>query len=475
MAIERHDKNLSAQAGGKEKNNPKPNIIVARSEPCGLLLWSYERDSYYLVKDHSVSRVIEKVVSGEAGKDTINENGQLANELKEIGFTPDSEVRYFPNKQTGHLSAPLDFYFDYTWACNLRCGDCYNRAVDRAITMPDDQVNHVFSEMANNGIMRTHLAGGEPTLSPKKLENYLNAAKKHGIRASVNTNGLSQTNEVLDILFKSDLVSITFSVDGYIPQLHDNHRGAGNFNRTIEAVEKTVKQKKELGSKTQVQLKTIWRPTTSERELEGMVGLGMELGVDVVQFHNPERCLYHERGYYGKYKDQYYENLQRLNKLQKKYKEQINIWNVCNPLATSLRIGIPGFRGCIGGQELLALNPTGSFAPCLMNPVDLGNLFEEWRGDFSNFWQNSTQLHSFQETVGRVDPSCEQCSIYENCRGGSKVRSRVEYGNLTERDPLCPADYLKLRAGNSQSTGLPDRRSQGEGQYLQSIAVAHSL
>lgn len=462
----------------KEPGAVKPNFVVARKEPCGLLLWSYAKDAYYLVADKHAIDSIDEITQGQTSLEMTGDD-VLQKELAGIGFSSDTKFRNISNPPHRHiLSAPLDVYFDYTWTCNLKCPDCYNRNVNRKITMPDEKVRHVFKEMATAGIMRTHLAGGEPTIFPERLENYLSAADENHIRTSVNTNGTFFTDKVAEIIFAHDLVSLTFSIDGSTSILNDNLRGTGSYSKTVDGVKKAVEYKNRIGSKTQIQIKTIWEPYVGIDELENMVKLGIDLGSDVVQFHNPERCLYHEKGYFSKHRDEYYERVKAIKLLEEKYRNNLSIWNVCNPLGTRINIGIPGYKGCIGGKELIAINPDGSMAPCLMNPINLGNLFTDWHGSFLNFWNLSEKLTKYQDDSEILDPDCAECKLYRHCRGGSKVRTLVESGIIYQKDPYCPTDYLKdndREVIDSGDSNILDRRSQSKNTYLQQISVTHSL
>lgn len=454
----------------------RTNLAVIRKETYGYLVWSYKKDQYFLIKDKSIESLLQSLYTGNTKLSEIT-NEKLRSELSAIGISDNTEFKFINNKEKSSISPPLDVYFDYTWACNLRCPVCYNRDVARGVTMSDEKVRQVLKELSDNGVMRTHLAGGEPTLMPDRLKNYLDSAKEFGIRASVNTNGTNLTDEVAEILFNSNLVSLTFSVDGSTAAIHDEVRGEGAFDITTEAVKKAVKYKELKNSNTQIQIKAIWYPDTPLSELEALVKLGIELGADVVQFHNPERCLYHEKGYYGNVASDYYHKVEDINNLQKKYQGRVNIWNVCNPLGTEMTIGIPGNKGCIGAQELLAINPNGNITPCLMNPRSLGNLFEDHNGSLNNFLANSNELKNYQANAQVVDDDCQDCNHYESCRGGSKVRSIVEHGNMFGKDPLCPKDYISINDIDvvQNTVEKDDRRYNPEYEYLFAIAVAHSL
>ena len=65
-----------------------------------------------------------------------------------------------------------------------------------------------------------------------------------------------------------------------------------------------------------------------------------------------------------------------INKLKQKYKNEILITTVNSPVNYCTTVGLPNMKGCIGAQELVAINSDGSVTTCLMNKYDLGNIFD---------------------------------------------------------------------------------------------------
>jgi len=53
---------------------------------------------------------------------------------------------------------------------------------------------------------------------------------------------------------------------------------------------------------------------------------------------------------------QYYEKFEIINKLKNKYKDEILITTVNSPINYCTTVGLPNMKGCIGAQELVAIN-----------------------------------------------------------------------------------------------------------------------
>jgi radical SAM protein with 4Fe4S-binding SPASM domain len=474
----------------RESTAPTPTRrgvdLLVRHEFCGPLLWSGREHAYFLPRDESDNAVVTDAVQRRiAGGDwSAGLPDPIVADLRHLGL--DGAVEEITSPYEQRLSAPLEIYFDYTWLCNLakhKCGQdsfCYAAEFLGPTTLRDERVREVMAELAAWGVMRVHLAGGEPTINRRAFANYLDTASACGLYTSMATNGLLINDDILDVIFRNDLKSVSFSIDGATEETHGAVRGPGLFDKTVAAVRRTVRRKRELGSNLRVCVKPTYEPSTPHTELEALVELAISLEVDVIKFANPERCLHHEQGYYGSVVDDYYDNIEFIADLQRRYAGDIAITNVSNPMAGCGDIGIPGLTGCVGGQELIALNPDGSVTPCLMHTRKLGNIDGEFTG-LRDFWDGSRDLESFWGELSKPE-SCAGCDIHSSCRSGSVTRRIVQIGWFNPdhtsgefaaaKDPLCTRDYLARHPEKSLPAPV---RDPGELRHFREIAVRHSL
>jgi radical SAM protein with 4Fe4S-binding SPASM domain len=459
---------------------------VVRHEYFGSLIWSDERKRYYLPRTPAdQTKFVQSLRErGTNGPGLVDRHDQFTRELRMLGL--DGEIREIASPFTDRLSGPLEIYFDYTWACNLakeRCAQdsfCYASEFLGPTTMPADRVRALMFELSDWGVMRIHLAGGEPTINRRALSNYLDSATAAGLYTSMATNGLLINDRILDILLRNDLKSVSFSVDGATEITNARIRGPGLFDRAIEGIRLTIKRRDQYGSTMRVCIKPTYSPSTPDSELEDMVKLAIDLGVDVIKFANPERCLGHSQGHYGNSVDAYYQKIFLVQKLQHTFGSRIIITNVTNPLAGCGDIGIPGLAGCIGAQELLAINPNGNCTPCLMHPFNLGNVLTEYDG-LRDFWSRAPSLPVLWSALAKPD-ACRNCRFFARCRSGSTVRRIVEEGRFDRErntgefraiaDPLCPLDLLRRRPELSPP---PLGQDPDALLHFTEIAVRHSL
>lgn len=451
-----------------EKNNGRnckmvSEKVLIRKENIGYILYSFEKNCY-LFPSINGKRVVETLVNNITNKKFIFSgiNSEIQKELISIGI--DDNVRYLDNTRLTDrlLSVPLEYYFDYTNRCNLRCPHCYNMKHLGTVTMPPRVVEEIIKEMYRLGVMRIHLAGGEPTIDPIGLKNYLKTAYENSIVTSMATNGLLLDDTICDLIIEYKLFAVSISLDGYDEKSNAKIRGTGNFLKACEGIKRLIHKRNVSDSKTEIALKPTYTSETNLDFFEKMIHLAIKLGVDKIKFANPERSLNHDKGHYGKSVSKYYAIMKHIANMQWKYRNKIKVTNITNPVVGCPPIGIPGLGGCIGGQELLTINPDGRITPCLMNDTKLGNYYEY--GSVENFLVNSSTLNQYLERIN--NQSCTSCNLYRNCRGGCQVRKLVEHGNIEAVDPYCP---------KINNCSLDTEYLSRHNQLFYEIIVAHSL
>lgn len=437
--------------------------LLVRHEHFGLLLYSRTLKNYYIPKNKEIEKVIENALNTKRQGGNWKENitPDLKEELFILGFGGD--IRELYSELENRLMAPLEIYFDYTYKCNLRCTHCYNKDKLCNVTMPPQKVSSSIKEIYDMGIMRIHLAGGEPTIDPKGLLNYLNTAKEYGLITSMSSNGTLLTDDLCEKLIDLNLFAFTISVDGPDAVSNDSIRGNGNFIKAIEGIKKILSYRNEKKSKTKICIKSVCSTKTPHELIEGIVKLGLSLKVDEIKFYSPERSLHHDLGYYGKNVDKYYEMIKFMEMLKRQYTNKIKVSPVINPVIGCLPIGLSNIKGCIGANELLTINPDGNITPCLMMHESLGNTYETTLKDF---WNKSEKLKRYNECVKSKE--CESCNIYKYCRGGCQVRKFVEFSEIKNKDPLCPKDHIE----NFEPVVLDARHDL---KHFNVICVTHSL
>lgn len=410
---------------------------VIRIENKGILIWNplVKRYFYY-----------------EQNTDTLTlENESIRKILLALGETELADTSRFGyrvidnRKKTDRvLFAPLECYFDYTNICNLNCKGCYNKTHLNDSTMDSLTIHKIIEELSDLGIMRLHLAGGEPTIFPDKIKAYLSTAQKNGIITSMATNGTLLTLEMCEMLLSYDLFALSVSLDGYNEESNSVFRSNNSFTAALTGLQNIISIKKRVNAKTEICLKPTYSPIVDEHYFEKMILWAIDLGVDKIKFANPERSMHHSLNYYSENIERYYKNIKIIESLKEKYEKQICITNITNPVVIYNSIGIPNMKGCIGAQELIAINPDGRITPCLMNDYYLGNYYD--LETLEDFFFSNKKLVEYLTLINNSE--CQSCEIYPSCRGGCQVRKCVEHGTIMGKDPLCPKAFINRSKKN---------------------------
>lgn len=113
--------------------------------------------------------------------------------------------------------------------CNARCFMC-DFWKNPEIEITEEQFEHAKEQAGDIKMIR--FTGGEPLLC-KKLSEYIRKCHDQGIKTSVITNGLL-LNEQLDELVANGLDQIVLSIDGCVPEIHNQIRGIKGLLEKIE-------------------------------------------------------------------------------------------------------------------------------------------------------------------------------------------------------------------------------------------------
>lgn len=410
-----------------------------RLESYGIIIYVPDELSYFRVNDEALASLIRNQNFDEI-KNKYNDEYKLLR----IGK---NNVRYVDNMNfDSDIFVPLEIYFDYTSKCNMQCTYCYNRENLNNCTMPQEDVKRLMNNFYDLGIMRVHLAGGEPTIDYDGLKNYIKSGREKNMIISMATNGSLLNDRICELLTTNDLLSVSISLDRADEKTNDLQRGNNSYKRACDGIKRLIKYKKKNNSNLEICIKPVFDLDMTEHDVKELIDLSENLGIDKLKFANPERCEYHELGYYGKVREKYYSNLEMISNIRNNYQGNLTITTPTNPAVFSFDIGLEENNGCIGGQELLTINPNGAITPCLMNHYDLGNIYKY--NSLSEYLLLSDKLLEYKKII--QNQKCRKCILHSSCRGGCQVRKKVEYGKIENKDPLCPAKYVNQTSENQK-------------------------
>jgi MoaA/NifB/PqqE/SkfB family radical SAM enzyme len=162
--------------------------------------------------------------------------------------------------------------------CNLRCSFCQFWRTTARDELSAGALKTAIDDLASLDCRKIHFSGGEPTLREDLPELIAHAANRN-IRTALTTNGTLITRERAHALLAAGLRSITVSLDGATPDLHDRLRGVkGAFKRTLRGLRCLQRAKRKLRSKVKIRVNTVLTRHNYQQYPDLLAMLG-ELGV----------------------------------------------------------------------------------------------------------------------------------------------------------------------------------------------------
>ena len=180
------------------------------------------------------------------------------------------------------LAAPEKVAMVLTHRCNCRCVMCdLWRTGDVGNELPAERWIALLDELHSwTRTLRLRLMGGEVLLKPG-VYDILRRAVHLGMTVNLVSNGLAlQSERDYRNLMSTGLRSITFSLDGKDPAIHDRHRGIPGLHNIVTEVIRRMKRERPAMSVSLICI--IMRETAPQ--LAEYAQWAEELGVDRILF-----------------------------------------------------------------------------------------------------------------------------------------------------------------------------------------------
>lgn len=323
--------------------------------------------------------------------------------------------------ERNYLQAPLFVWWDITYACNLRCKQCYSNSGRPATNeLNTEEAKALICELGKMKVFYIYFLGGEPLLRTDffDLAEY---ARRCNIEVMMNTNGWFITEAVAAKLEKIGFMHVRVSLDGATPQVHDSIRGVkGSFEKAVNAIR--------ILKKTSIHRIGISPTIFAEnaKEVNNLIELAINLDVDEMQLVQLCRTgrgknvqplnnaqLEHIREIFNECRDKY------KNRIDLSATEGISINNLFKKEDKKL----PEFLGCTGGRTCAAIGADGRVQPCILYNVSTGNIRNN---HFHGIWHHSPLF----QKIRQVPKECMPCSFSLYCGGNCPIEN--QQGNLSQ-------------------------------------------
>lgn len=325
--------------------------------------------------------------------------------------------------RTGEGGPPLEAHLQITEACPLPCPNCHVAPRADGAHVPAPVVLERARALAEAGVLRVALGGGEVSLHPE-LAELVPAVHALGLSVGVTTAGLHP--ESAEAFSGADQVNV--SLDG----LGDTYHETRGYTGDVRALD-TVRRLRARGVRVGVNVVLTRR---SLPHLGETVAAAEAAGVTEIQLLRLKPV--------GRARERYLD--ERLDEAQ-----GLALWPTLRALlerhpGLSIRVDcalLPflaahdpdperlarfGFWGCQGGDTLLSVDTRGRAHPCSF-----------WAGPVEARWREGVR-----------EGACGGCPYQAVCRGGCHAVALATAGDGFAPDPECPRVLAAARA-----TALP--------------------
>ncbi len=156
---------------------------------------------------------------------------------------------YFSKKLNLSPKKPEFIILDVTHKCNLKCIMCeiYQDKESFKKDLKTEEIKKVIKDAKDWGVREVIFSGGE-ALTRKDILNIIEYVKEINYRCGILTNGIlpNKLFEKLIPYLKSNIISLTISLDGFYPETHDSIRGVKDTHKnTTELFSKLKKLKQQ--------------------------------------------------------------------------------------------------------------------------------------------------------------------------------------------------------------------------------------
>jgi radical SAM protein with 4Fe4S-binding SPASM domain len=332
----------------------------------------------------------------------------------------------------GFEGFPFVVGWELTLACNLRCRHCASAAgLPRRDELTTEEALDLCDQLPPLAVQEVDFTGGEPLMRPDWWRIAARVSEL-GITTHVVTNGLPLVPRTVERIREVGISTVGVSLDG-LEATHDDIRAhPGLFRRVLGGIRRTLDAGVKVGVITAVNARNL-------RELPALLDLLRSIGVRHWQLQ-PNL----PRGRSGEAPDLALSDRQFLELgaffRSERPKALANGFEIvpADSLGyfTELDLLEPPWRGCHAGLFAVGIMSDGKVKGCLTMPDDMieGDLRQD---DLWTIWfRDGAFAYTRQFSVDRMGPSCRDCTLAEQCRGGCTSMSYVCTDSL-HNDPYC--------------------------------------
>jgi organic radical activating enzyme len=177
---------------------------------------------------------------------------------------------------------PVRLWIESTSRCNLRCGYCPNKDIEKADHgfMDLDLFKSIIDQVADHAYDVNLFHRGEPTMHPR-LPEMVAYARQKGLYTRIHTNITLLSEKKARALLDAGLDYMSCSFDGYTKEMYEKNRVGAKFDWALDHLRRFLELKKAAGARhpfTVLQVMEIGAPPRDELRRMRRAFLAPQLG-----------------------------------------------------------------------------------------------------------------------------------------------------------------------------------------------------
>jgi radical SAM protein with 4Fe4S-binding SPASM domain len=317
-------------------------------------------------------------------------------------------------------------HLDLLYQCDLDCEHCYlddKGSRNQKTAFWKD----VLDQLADMGVFKVILSGGELFLRPDALE-LIRYARSLGLAVRIKTHGGTLDQETIEALGELSLMAVDLSYYSHRPEVHDAiTRKPGSYARTHAAIEGLVA----AGVRTIASLVVMDINVADVPEsIATLRALGAQpkLGVKMKPAHSGDTFPIDR-------------SITQADLLEiEEFLQADEGSSICS---SGERSDWAEHSICGAGHTGIYVNPEGKVSPCLSWPVYFGDLT---RGDrLADLWQGSEVLDEVRSYRNGDRKTCSSCGLKDGCSycpGDAYTENRDA---LNGSDSMCEQTTMRAQ------------------------------
>jgi len=363
-------------------------------------------------------------------------------------------------------------FWETTTGCNLACIHCRRLEVSRELSKLDlttEQSKAFIRSLPETGKPILVFSGGEPLMRPDIWELAAEAQRVE-IPTALATNGTTVNADTAALIKDVGFRRVSISFDGPDAQTHDQFRGAGAYDASING----FKALRQVGMSMQINTtvaKHNYRKLDETYKLAldlgadalhifmlVPVGCGMTLSPDIMlnseEYENALNWIY-DRSLEGKIHLKatcapHYFRVMRQRAKADGHAMPANAHphKGMHPAAGHPNDAQPGgpadmtamTKGCLAGQAVCFVSHTGEVFPCGYLPASSGNVKDT---PLPEIWRRSPIFADLRD-VNSLEGKCGVCEYSRVCMG-CRARAFSATGDYLQEEPNCGYTPVRMR------------------------------